>query len=525
MAHLPGHVENLKELLVKNGFIKEKRISAYTFNKDKGEWEQKEGGGVDSSDADVEVAEEANLSHIEQYLETGYPTPGRRYQLVIESANSNIEEPYFWILEHTRTDMGNPYVEKITDTFSASEQSSFWGSVQSRISVQQEKASQYLRGISEMIKQLFQLVRELRILDEKLEPRTKWEDSAAADMALKAEYTDLVENRGGQIQPGSIYHLSQSVGYTILPDMFFNTRVFDLKKIDDEVDKTWNNYNTNVKGVLKRKLFAYINWKIKTDSELKSRREFTLKYLRQHWNTIKMYMNWTKPYLRNVERMQMNPQDLDSPDIIGSFETSTMEIEILAYKPAVGGIHPCILHTFRFRTKPELSYQKDQYQNRGPIHIGRVEISMRAYGWTKDDITAYKKFRHQEDMRLLGMVDTSIKDAMDALGTDLEKYLAEAGEAEYQAKQKAKEEAEKKDDAKAESYNESMLDPFISIFKGFGEIGGAMVGKSGGSKGKSGSGAPPKVTPKDKKAVAGGAAKAMFLIYKNYKKSHGFLSW
>jgi hypothetical protein len=272
MAVLPTHVKDLRELMVKNGFIKKSSFDAYTFVKEKGEWAKKEGGGVSGEDADIEVSEEVNIGAGNKYIETDYPRPHRRYRLVLESPNASLEEPYFWMLEHVRQDVGLPYVEKITDTYSSSEQSSFWGATQSRLGAQQDRVSQYLRGISEMIKQLFQLVRELRILDEKIEPRETWEKSDSADMALKAEYTDLVENKGGQMQPGSIYHLSQSVGYSVLPDMFFNTRIHKLEDIDKKVEEKFKGYNDNVKNVLKRKLYSYINWKIKTDAELKSRR-------------------------------------------------------------------------------------------------------------------------------------------------------------------------------------------------------------------------------------------------------------
>ena len=59
-------------------------------------------------------------------------------------------------------------IDKITDTFSASENSSFFGTSQQRVGLQQDKVSQYLATIGKMIKELFQLVRELRIIDERL---------------------------------------------------------------------------------------------------------------------------------------------------------------------------------------------------------------------------------------------------------------------------------------------------------------------------------------------------------------------
>jgi hypothetical protein len=535
MAVLPSHLKTVKKLLVSNGFISGSHIDKYTLNKSKKEWVKKDGSEVDGDHADAEVAEEVNAPASGSYSETDFPKPGRRYRIVVESANATIEEPYYWILEHTRQDQATPFVEKIIDTYSASEQSSFWGAAQSRLGIQQDRAAQYMKTIHDMVKQgLFQMVRELRILDEKLEPRNSWgkknekgEMPTAPDLTLKAEYTDLVENRGGQMQPGSIYHLSQTVGYTTLPDMFFNTRVYKLDDVDKKIDEQWKNFNTNVKQVLKRKLYAFVNWKLKTDMELQNRRNFTLKYLRQHWNTIRMYMNWVKPYLRNVQRMQMNPQELDSPDLIGAFETSIIEIEILGYrKPGKANVSQCILYTFKYRTRPDLSFQKDQYAHKGPIHIGRVEISMRAYGWTPDQIEAYKNYRRQEEMEMLGMMDVTLKDAMDALGGDLEKYLSEAGEKEFREKKEAEEAAKKNDDEKARRQSENALDPFISIFKGFGEIGESLIGQTSFGGGKGPSKAPSaKEIAKESAKQAGAAGKTMYQVYKNFKKGHGLLSW
>ena len=71
-----------------------------------------------------------------------------------------------------------------------------------------------------------------------------------------------------------------------------------------------------VKTVLKRKLFQYINWKEKSEKELHSRRAFQLKYLRQHWSVIRLYMSWIKPYLKSASRLTPNQTQLDSADLV-----------------------------------------------------------------------------------------------------------------------------------------------------------------------------------------------------------------
>jgi hypothetical protein len=511
------------KLLVKHGFIKGKCKAKYKKGSAGLYVPLKDEEQIDPSDADMEESEEASIQSANEpnftsYLKTGYPAPFKRYRLISEAASLSIEETYFWLLNYVRYSSNFPHVDKITDIFSASEQSAFWGAAQARIGIQQERAGQYLKGISEMIKQVFQLVREIRVLDEKLEPRRQWSKLAAADIALKGEYTDLVENRGGQIQPGSIYHLAQSVGFTILPDLFFNTRIYSLDDIDSKIDAL--QFNKNVKQVLKRKMYAFINWKTKTDQELETRRVFTLKYLRQHWNVIKMYMNWVKPYLRNIARMQMNPEMTESPDIISAFETSMIEIELICYKESKTSYHPVVILTFKHRTRPEMSFQQDQYAHKGPIHVGRVEVTFRAYGWKKDQIEDYKKFKRAEDMLLLGMVDDSVKAAMEALGEDLEKYLWESGEKEFDEKRKAQEAADKKKKKEQEKMSLNIFEPFFSVFKGFGEMfslfsPASIIGGKGSKEKTKGSSKEAEIS----------ASIELFLMYKNYKKGHGMLSW
>jgi hypothetical protein len=167
-----------------------------------------------------------------------------------------------------------------------------------------------------------------------------------------------------------------------------------------------------------------------------------------------------------------------------------------------------------------MSYQQDQYAHKGPIHFGMVEVTLRGYAWTENQIEAYKKFKKEEDMLLLGLVDESVKAAMDALGEDMEKYLWEAGEKEFDEKRKAQEFADKKKKkALQSSMAMSAFDPFISVFRGFGEFFTLFVPIGGGGKEKK------EKRKGDPKEAEKSVAIEMYLMYKNYKKGHGMLSW
>jgi hypothetical protein len=104
-------------------------------------------------------------------------------------------------------------------------------------------------------------------------------------------------------------------------------KINDRRNLESEVDSI--KFNAKVKEVLKRKLRQYYEWKIRTKKELIVRRDFEIKYLRQHYDTIRLYMSWVKPYLRNVKKLQMYEKNESNPHIITAFESQIIELELL----------------------------------------------------------------------------------------------------------------------------------------------------------------------------------------------------
>ena len=79
-------------------------------------------------------------------------------------------------------------------------------------------------------------------------------------------------------------------------------------------------------------------------------------------------------------------------------------------------------------------------------------------------------------MSMLTEIDSSLHEAMDALGDELFKYLEEAGET---MTPKQKEEKTKKGLQQLKHEAKEYLDPFISVFDGMKELS-AAVGIGGG---------------------------------------------
>ncbi len=509
--------------LIKYGFIKEEAKSKYEWNEDRDIYEPKE-GDYDPEDAHEEIHEQAKVMPAffggeQDYVGSGYPDTPKKYRITYKSPSASLEESYYWLLDYFKMDVGFPEFKKFVDVFSASEQSAFWGQAQQRMGLQQDRVSQYMQTIGKMVKDLFQLVRELRILEERLTIYKKAPKSKSADVTLKGLYIDMVE--GGSKNPSSVYGIAQQVGFSSLPDLFFNTHIYDQDNIDEKIEKM--DFNESVKNVLRRKLYSFVNWKEKTESELKSKFKFTLQYLRQHWHTIKMYMNWIKPYLRNVERLKMSQEHMESQELIGAFESSMTEIEVLATRPANDkGIHPCILLSMRYVTQPEMDYQQERYQHRGPLHIGEVQFHMRAYGWTDQDIENFRRMKREEDLELLKLIDESVEAAMTSLGDELMEYLEEAGAKleKFGIERDEEEEAQSKKE-RAKQFTGSVFDPFVSVFKGLSELFGAFFNfniSSGGEERE-------EPSNEEKMETAEEMLQPMYLTYKNYKKAHGMIHW
>ena len=437
-------------------------------------------------------------------------------KLIVESIRGGVEANYYWLLNFIRNK--EPYgvnfqnIYKIKDIYAAGEASSLWGSQEQRKGLQQDKVSQYMATIGKMIKDTFQIIRELRIIDERLEYYDGYNKSSRdASTALKGIWIDLVE--GGTKNPASVFGLASQVGFATLPDLFFIISPKDKDSITKEVNKLkGRGINRKVREVLERKLFQFIVWKEKTEKEIRDRKNFILNYLRMHFNNIRLYINWVKPYLKAVKQLQA-VSTAERPYVGSTFETSQVELEILAttnkytYITEEGDEEdfefrkylPTIIVKLNHIAMPQMAFQKE-FQ-RGPIHTGRTEITILAYALTQDQIEEYKTAKEREDFEEIGDLIPSLKDSLEAIGTDLQKYLEQAGQ-----------KIEKKEE-KPKSHG-TIFTPFTSIFKGINSIFSRGEAKT--------------VSPKkefiEKEAAKRMATVGAYNLYDIFKKTHGMLS-
>ena len=180
---------------------------------------------------------------------------------------------------------------------------------------------------------------------------------------------------------------------------------------------------------------------------------------------------------------------------------------------------------FLYQTEPSLDYHaKESWQNKGPIHVGRVDCNIRAYGWSDSQIEAYRKLKADEDIELLEAIDYTLKDESDLLGDDLKSIIDEVRKDLGKTLGKEEKEEEKKEKKKS-------INPFSAIGKGILELTvEPFTGKKDEDEKR------PKINKKklrayeeDKKAALGKASGYAKLVawqsYKNYKKAHKMITW
>lgn len=378
-----------------------------------------------------------------EYQKTGFPKSLRHCRLLWEVYDLSLEEPYFWLLDYFKDAF--PIIEKIEDSFAAAENSAFFGVTQQRLGAQQDRVSQFLATMGKMVKELFQMVRELRIIDERLGyydaieaelSKPVGERSKTAEITMKGLFVDLVQ--GGGKSAASVYGMARELEFVTLPDLFFDAPPFkDDKELNQHLKSLEANFNKNVVRVLQRHLGQYMEWKKRTHQEHRNRKIFQLKYLQQHFDIIKMYLTWVKPYLRHARALTMKEKSLTSAELVSAFEGSLLDVEILARRE-IGKAHSCVLVTFNYRTRAELKVQQEGYQ-RGPVHIGRMVVTFRAYAWSEEQLQKYKELKQKELFELLGDVSTSVQQAMESLGEELFRYLEEAKGTAAEKKEEKKE--------------------------------------------------------------------------------------
>ena len=348
------------------------------------------------------------------------------YHIIYDTFSQTLEPVYFWTLDFLRADAPNGlglHVEKIEEEFEASAGGGYYGELGARASAMQDRAMAMLRQINAIIKEIVNLIYDLKEYEMRLETydnldsnkQSDIDERRTAELSLRSIWMDQVDIKKGI---GSINNLTRGdLQFVTLRDAFMQAKdLKDAKKLD---------LNKRVKSLLEKKLSEYLQWKNYSEKELRKRYSIERNYLKSQIASLKLYTKWAKPYLRASQKLGMKDignTKLPNPDIVAAFNNMQMELSLFAkreIKP--GSVFPeyskiefedkyysCLQVDFKYRTVP---HSVRGGQSTHYAHMGTVDVYFKAYAMTQKEIDKIEKEEVFENMNMVDeLTDVSLKD-------------------------------------------------------------------------------------------------------------------
>jgi hypothetical protein len=449
--------------------------------------------------------------------------PVSSFKLTFDSQQAQLEPIYYWLLDFIQ-DGGWKDVEKVTDNFMSSPGSGHFSELGQRATRMQEEGMKILGGLNQVVKSAVQIIYdlkefELRLLHYKDMRSDDPKEKEAGMLALKQIWLDSVDLKRGR---GAIHQMAtMEMGYTTLREAFMMANsVDDLKKMNS--DKEGGLINDQVMRVLIPRISEFNKWVEYSEKELSKRFKIEKSYLKSQVETIKLYSQWMKPYLKAAEELRQKGFEKDAA-LVNAFSTSMFELSIMALKDAkpnksLGKYNlkreysSCIVVGLKYRG--HVSQRVTQKGDYGFAMGGRVDMTFDAYALNSEELGAVKEEMLKDDVsESMSFSGDVAAEALEELKEDLDYFLKDDDEKKEEEK---KEKKRKEDD----------INPFAAIFGGF-------FGKKKKKEEKKGEKAkveiddikPDNYVEKSARvAAAANAASGLYLIYDIYKKAHGMAS-
>lgn len=390
-------------------------------------------------------------------LNKAKPKAAEEHTLIYDSTSETLEPVYFWILDFMKDNFRK--VEKLVDNFTSSPGSGHFGELGQRATVMQQQGMNMLAQVNTVLKSVMNLIYDLKEFQIRLEnynaSNSKDKERAEAGvLALKQIWMDNVDIKRGR---GSINMLAQDLNFVTLRDAFM------VAKSVEEVDKM--DLNERVKRILKPRMHEFLQWKKRSETELRKRYEIEKQYLKSQVNSLKLYTRWAKPYLIAAEKLRMHEMGRE-PSLVNVFNTMVLQLTILGRseinveEEAVDKNLPeefrklkvkrpyyfCVLVEFIFRGIPQrISPQQSHY-----AFGGRTEVNFRGYCLNEEEINLLDERLGESDIAdALKLIEGTTDESLKQLQEDLDEFLK--GEQEKEAE-------------KEELSEEQDVNPFSALF-------------------------------------------------------------
>jgi hypothetical protein len=181
-----------------------------------------------------------------------------------------------------------------------------------------------LRSVLNIVYDLKDFKTRLQVYDD-LKSKEKKE---SALLSLKQIWMDKVDINKGNSSLKAM-GLGQS-GFQTLIDAFL---VAKDEKNADKID-----LNERVKRILEPRVLEFLEWRKRSEQELRNRYEIEKAYLKSQISALKLNAKWAKPYLKAAEKLSQNEKFENIPELVNTFNSIFLELCLMS-TPAPPGFN------------------------------------------------------------------------------------------------------------------------------------------------------------------------------------------
>ena len=369
--------------------------------------------------------------------------PSSEHKLVYNSLAETLEPVYFWILDFMNNMFGGN-VEKLIDNFSSSPGSGHFSEIGLKKAEMQKQAMNAMQMVNTILRSTMNILYDLKEFQIRLShyDNAKSEDKnkkQAGLLSLKQIWMDKVDIQRG---PGSINMMTTgNLQFVTLRDAFMITN--SIKNVD-ELD-----LNDLVKRVLKPRVQEFLEWKKRSEEQLRKQFEIEKTYLKSQVDSLKLYARWAKPYLKSAQQLEEHAELSTKPELVNIFNIVLFNLTIMGKKEVnveqeiidknlprdfkkIKGLrkyYSIVFVDFNFRGVPSKAGQHYTFG-------GKSEVFFRAYSLNEDELILLKEKLSESDLDdSLKLIQGMTDDSLQQLKLDIEEFLGDAKEKEKKSEE------------------------------------------------------------------------------------------
>jgi hypothetical protein len=378
-------------------------------------------------------------------------------KLILDNPNIKMEQIYFWLVDFIRDSLKMD-INKLSDDFTSSVASAFFGEMGQRLANVLNNARSLAELINTLTRTIISILNEYKqlysiyVLYENLLSKNS-DEAIASYTELKDRWLSYVDSNRGA---GALRNL-QTTRFPSIVDLFFLADLkSELEKLKNkkligeelynalfnnqantvprDLNELFNNgiINRRIYNLLNSRLIEFYSWLENNKKILYDRIILLKSYLKHELSSLLYYVEFAKPYFKFARKLLQSP---DQPvDVVNAFETAIINITLMAnqkeikvkeYNEKEGkeiekSYIPLYEIDMKARAIPTVVGRTDSY-SRMYSFLGRIDIVLRAYLVEKEEYDSIIINQESEDLAYItGLTDDYIKSMSDLI---LETFL------------------------------------------------------------------------------------------------------